>query len=284
MKKLWTGLAVLAVLAAAGAYWVNKSASGIPGFYAWKAVTGAPQSAGKLPVNGIDLYYEVYGEGPPVIVLHGGTGFIESMHYQIRALSAGHRVIAIDSRGHGRSSEPEGALHYTDMAGDVTALMDHLGLAQADVVGWSDGGIIGLLLAVHAPERVGKVVAIGANYDVSGTGGDFSSLTADHEAFAAARGMYEHLAADPAHWPVFFEKIITMWQTEPLITEAELRGAKTPILVMAGEFDSIKPEHTEKMAALLPDGELHIVPGGTHFIPLEKPDEVNAAMLAFLEK
>lgn len=282
MRKVWAGLAVLLLLAAAGAYWINQSTSGIPGFYAWKAVTGAPHAADKVPVNGIELYYEVYGEGPPVIVLHGGTGFIESMHYQIRALSDAHRVIAVDSRGHGRSSEPAGALHYRDMAGDVTALMDHLGIAKADVVGWSDGGIIGLLLAVHAPERVGKVVAIGANYDVSGIEGDFSSLSADDEAFAAARGMYERLAEDPAHWPVFFGKIMTMWQTEPSITEAELQGVSAPVLVMAGEFDSTKPAHTEKMAALLPNGQLHIVPGGSHFIPLEKPEAVNAAVLAFL--
>lgn len=284
MKKLWIGLAVAVLVVAAGAYWVNKSASGIPGFYVWKAVAGEPRAAEKVPLNGIDLYYEIYGEGSPVIVLHGGTAFIESMHYQIRTLSAEHQVIAVDSRGHGRSSEPEGALHYADMAGDVTALMDHLDIAKADIVGWSDGGIIGLLLAIHKPDRVGKLVAIGSNYDPGGTEGDLSGLSADSEAFAAVRGFYERLAEDPDHWPVFFKKVITMWQTESSITEAELKATETPVLVMAGEFDSIKPAHTEKMAALLPNGKLHIVPEGTHYIPLQDPEAVNAAMLAFLSE
>lgn len=284
MKKLWIGLAVAVLVIAAGAYWLNKSASGIPGFYTWRAAAGEPQIADRVPLNGIDLYYEIYGEGPPVIVLHGGTAFIESMHYQIRALSAAHRVIAVDSRGHGRSSEPDGPLHYADMAGDVAALMDHLEIAQADIVGWSDGGIIGLLLAVHEPARVDRLVAIGANYDKSGTEGDLSSLSPDSDAFAAVRGFYERHAEDPAHWPVFFQKVMTMWQTEPSITEDELAAARAPVLVMAGEFDSIKPDHTEKMAELLPNGVLHIVPGGDHFIPLERPDDVNAAMLEFLSR
>src|SRR5579862_1962821 len=146
----------------------SNSDFGISDFIAWKTTSREAHGGQTLDVDGVKIYYETYGSGPPVLVLHGGTAFLETMHYQITALATHHFVIAPDSRGHGRSTDPPGPLHYHDMAEDMIGLMDHLHIAKADLVGWSDGGIIGLDLAIHHPERIGWMVVIGSNFDLSG--------------------------------------------------------------------------------------------------------------------
>ena len=125
-KFVLSGLALVLVLAGGGFYYINKEAIGIPAFYVWKAVSGQSHGGQYAEVNGIRLYYETYGAGSPVLVLHGGTGFIESMHYQIGDLAGDHLVIAADSRGHGRSTDGEGPLHYAQMTDDMVTLLDTL--------------------------------------------------------------------------------------------------------------------------------------------------------------
>jgi pimeloyl-ACP methyl ester carboxylesterase len=137
-------------------------------FTVWRAVSSEAHGGQYANINGVRIWYETYGSGPPVLVLHGGTGSLEDMHKQIRALAATRFVVALDSRGHGRSTDSDAPLSYTLMADDMLRLLDHLNIRQTDIVGWSDGGIIGLDLAMHHPERVGRLVAIGANYDVDG--------------------------------------------------------------------------------------------------------------------
>ncbi|MEQ8266908.1 MAG: alpha/beta hydrolase [Parvibaculum sp.] len=279
------GLAGLLVVAVAGFWALNRSASGIPAFYVWKTFSSAAHGGERAELNGISLYYETFGDpdAPPVLVLHGGTGFIESMHYQITALAPAHFVVAPDSRAHGRSTDTDAPLGYRQMADDMLALMDRLGIERADIVGWSDGGIIGLILAMENPDRVRRVVAIGANYNVAGLA---SPPPADASVISAspARDFYVNMAPEPSRWPVFAAKVLEMWRTQPNYEAADLAKIAAPVLVMAGERDSIKRSHTEEMAASIPLGRLDIVEDASHFAPLEKPDRVNAAVLSFLSE
>ncbi len=159
-------------------------------------------------------------------------------------------------------------------------LLDLLNIRQTDVVGWSDGGIIGLDLAMHHPERVGRVVAIGANYDVDGLN-EKPDLNAP---IPPVPGFYQRNAPDPAHWPALYKKVVTMWATQPNYTLADLGRIKAPVLVMAGEFDAIKRTHTDQLAHAIPGAEEAIIAGGTHNVALDKPDEVNARIRAFLAR
>ena len=123
-------------------------------FYVWKFGAGKTHGGQYFNSNDVSIYYETYGAGPPVLVLHGGLGSIEGMSYQIRALAKSHFVIAADSRGHGRSTDSDAPLSYSLMSDDMSRLLDHLQIDRVDVVGWSDGGIIGLDLAIRRPERI----------------------------------------------------------------------------------------------------------------------------------
>ncbi|HLZ76672.1 alpha/beta hydrolase [Phenylobacterium sp.] len=254
---------------------------GVNDFMAHKEAFGfhGGQSA---TLNGAAIYYETYGAGPPVLVLHGGTAFIETMHYQIEALAKDRLVIAPDSRGHGRSGDGPGPLHYHQMGEDMVALMDRLHVARADVVGWSDGGVIGLDLAIHHPDRVRRLVLMGANYDVAGLSGDGAQPAADAPAVAIQRDMYRRLSPTPDQWPVFYGKVVQMWRTEPHDTPAELARIRAPVLVIAGEHDAIRREHTDALAKTIPNAKEVIIPAATHFAPLTHPQAVDAAILAFL--
>jgi pimeloyl-ACP methyl ester carboxylesterase len=127
-----------------------------------------PVESGMAPVNDIEMYYAIYGEGEPVILLHGGLGNADYFANQIPVLAAEYQVIAVDSRGHGRSTVTETPIGYALMASDVLALMDFLEIESASIVGWSDGGIIGLDIAINNPDRLNKLIAYGANYTPAG--------------------------------------------------------------------------------------------------------------------
>lgn len=285
--RLWvTGL--LVALVGAGAFlYLDRSSNGILGFYAWKLLPGSVQVETRVDINGISLYYETYGEGPPVLVLHGGSAFLETMHYQIKALADDHFVIAPDSRAHGRSSDADGvALSYAQMADDMIALMDLLRIQQADIVGWSDGGDIGLDMAIRYPDRVGRLVMYGSNFHTDGLVPDEpgSGTQSAHDApeWDAVRAFYSDVAPDPDHWPVFHRKLMAMWSSQPRFTTDDLSGISSPTLVMAGEFDSILDAHTREMAASIPSAVLVIVEGEDHFAPLSAPEKVTPHIVEFL--
>lgn len=281
-------LGVLVLTIVTGFYVINREAVGIPGFYVWRAVSGKAHEGQYADINGIRTYYETFGvvdnAKTPVLVLHGGTGFLETMHYQITALAGDRFVIAPDSRGHGRTTDSDAPISYVQMADDMLALLDKLGIRKVDIVGWSDGGIIGLILAMTHPERVGKLVISGSNYDVSGIEHSIPiDISSDSEIFKSQRDFYKKIAPAPDHWPVFFAKLMHMWRSEPNYTTDDLAKITAPVLVMAGETDSIRREHTEAMAKAIPNSSLRIIEAATHFAPLEKPDEFNQAMLKFFE-
>jgi pimeloyl-ACP methyl ester carboxylesterase len=260
-------------------YWLGGETIGTLGFYAWKTFSANAHGGQYVEINGIRLYFETFGNGLPVLVLHGGTGSLEDMRYQITALATDRFVVAPDSRGHGRSSDADVPLSYGLMANDMLKLLDRLAIGRVDIVGWSDGGIIGLDLAIHHPERVRRLVAIGANYDVNGL--TRPPVLANRP--PRPSWLYSHNAPDPDHWPALYQKVITMWQTQPHYSISELSRIKAPTLIIAGEFDEIKREHTDHLAEAIPGAQEFIVTGATHFTVTQNPRIVNARILQFLD-
>ena len=285
IRTVVLGLAVLVVVGAAGAMALRKADYGVPAFMLWERVWPGAHGGQHAPINGVNLYYETYGAGPPVLVLHGGTAFIETMHNQITALAPHHLVIAPDSRAHGRSTDGPGPLTYHQMAEDMIALMDRLHIAKADLVGWSDGGIIGLDLAIHHPDRIGRMVVIGTNFNVAGLTdmGSGSGPGPDDPGVASQRRSYQFLSPTPARWPVFYGKVMTMWRTLPNYSLAELGAIKSPVLVMAGENDEIRRAHTDALAQAIPGAREVIIPAATHMAPLTHPAAVDAAVVGFID-
>ena len=283
MRGMWIaagGAAIIALMIAWSGF--DRANEGAPGFYVWKTLSGQGHGGRRANVDGVSIYYETFGKGPPVLVLHGGKGVLESMRYQIAALAADHLVIAPDSRGHGRSTDGPGPLHYADMADDMIGVMDQLHIAKADVVGWSDGGIIALDLAMRYPGRVGRVVTMGANFDVAGL---VDSVPPPAPGGPPATGQ-----ADVDHPPsaiaspeaAFSAKVDTMWASEPHYSPADLRRIRSPVLVIAGEHDVIRRDHTDALARAISGAREMIIPGASHGTPQEAHGVVNAAIRAFL--
>ena len=242
----------------------------------------ATDRSGHAPVNGISLYYAEYGEGSPVILLHGGLANSDYWGNQIRALMPHHLVIVMDSRGHGRSTRDARPYGYDLMADDVVGLLDDLKIPRADVVGWSDGGILGLDLAMRHPDRVGRIFAFAANTVTSGV----TPGVEKNPTFAAyierAGHEYQRLSATPKQYDAFVDQISKMWADQPNWSDAQLRAIKNPVLVVDGDHDeAINRPHTEYIARTIPGAGLLILPNVSHFAFLQDPDMFNFAILLF---
>jgi len=248
--------------------------------------TPAPIPAGRsghVAANGISIYYAVYGEGPPVILLHGGLANADYWGNQIPALASHHTVITMDSRGHGRSTRDLRPFGYDLMADDVVAMMDVLGVPKADIVGWSDGAILGLDLAIRHRDRVGKIVAFAANTRTSGTKHG-AILNPTIIAFIRRAGReYKAYSRTPKEYGSFVMQIIKMSASQPNWTDDQLKAIAAPVLVVDGERDeTIKRAHAEYVAATIPNARLVILPDTGHFAFLQNPELFNATVLRFL--
>lgn len=247
---------------------------------------GANAAVGKYAeVNGIKVYYEIYGTGEPLLLLHGNGAAIGSFSSQIPELSKHFKVIAVDSRAQGKSTDSDAEITYALMASDMSALIDQLHLGSVDVVGWSDGGNIGLELALAHPEQVKKLVTFGANYthvdyeappDKIVMQPDDPRLQNTKAAIAVAAKSRPQLS------PAVQKKLSDLMEKYPNITTAQLQTIKTPVLVVAGDHDAIKLEQTISLFRNLPHAQLWIVPGATHFVAMEQPETVNREIIAFL--
>jgi pimeloyl-ACP methyl ester carboxylesterase len=234
-------------------------------------------------VNGISIHYAIYGRSSPVIFLHGGLANTDYWGNQVPALAAHHTVILMDSRGHGRSTRDARPYGYDLMADDVVALMDNLKIPKADIVGWSDGAILGIDLAIRHKDRVGKVFAFAANTVTSGVKDGVEKNPTFAAYIERAGHEYAHLSATPGDYAAFVEQISKMWAEQPNWSDAQLRSIDTPILVVDGDHDeAIKREHTEYIAATIPHSGLLILPNVSHFAFLQDPAQFNFAILHFL--
>jgi pimeloyl-ACP methyl ester carboxylesterase len=243
----------------------------------------ASDRGGQAQVNGISIHYAISGHGSPVIFLHGGLANIDYWGNQVPAVAAHHTVILMDSRGHGRSTRDARPYGYDLMADDVIALMDALKIPKADIVGWSDGGILGLDLAMRYKDRIGKVFAFAANTVTSGVKDGVEKNPTFAAYIERAGREYRTLSATPDDYNAFVEQISGMWAEQPNWSDAQLRDIDTPVLVVDGDHDeAIKREHTEYMAATIPHAGLLILPNVSHFAFLQDPDQFNFAILHFL--
>ena len=242
-------------------------------------------AAGLAPHDGAQIHYAVFGSGAPVILLHGGLADSRYWGDQVPALvRAGHQVILIDSRGHGRSSRDDRPFTYELMASDVVAVMDRLGVKTAAVAGWSDGAIIALVMAIRNPERVSKVFAFAANMDPSGVKPDVDKNPTFARFEARAARDYAVLSPTPGGYADFAKVINRMGETEPNYTAADLARIRTPVAIVDGDHDeAIKREHTEYLARAIPGARLIILPNASHFAMLQRPAAFNAALLGFLD-
>jgi pimeloyl-ACP methyl ester carboxylesterase len=238
--------------------------------------------SGLAEVNGIQIYYALYGEGDPVILLHGGLGHADMWSHQVAELSKTYQVIVMDSRGHGRSTRNDEPYTYELMASDVIALMDFLKIDNASLIGSSDGGIIGLVMAINNPERLERVFAFGANADPSGLITDIADDTVINQYSEMASADYARLSSTPDAYQSFLEVTGEMVATQPNITE-ELKTITIPVTIAEGEYSEvIKREHTEMMAREIPGAKLVILSGVSHFAMFQNPEEFNAALETFL--
>ncbi|HEU5164747.1 MAG TPA: alpha/beta hydrolase [Chitinophagaceae bacterium] len=222
-------------------------------------------------VNGIKLYYEVYGEGPPLVVLHGNGGSISggSLHYP--ELIKKYKLIAIDSRAQGKSTDTDLPLTYELMASDVNALLEELKIDSAFVWGQSDGAILGLILAMNSPRKVKKVLAFGANIQP-----DTTAL------FSWAVNAIAKDAKDNPNPKT--KKLNQLMRDHPNIPFTNLSKINIPVLIMAGDRDAIRPEHTLKLFQNIPKSQLCILPGTTHGTAWEKPDLFLRILTDFFDK
>jgi pimeloyl-ACP methyl ester carboxylesterase len=242
----------------------------------------ASTKSGYAPVNGIKIWYAVFGHGTPVILLHGGLANANYWGELVPVLASHYRVVVMDSRGHGRSSRDARPYGYDLMASDVLALMDFLKIDKAAVVGWSDGAIIGLDIAMHHPERLSKLFAFAANSDPNGVK-DVNQSPVFTAFIARARKEYENLSPTPTEYDAFFVQITKMWETQPNWTAEDLAEIKVPTWIVDADHDeAIQRENTLFMADHIPNSGLLIEPQVSHFAFLQDPEQFNADVLHFL--
>jgi len=254
---------------------------------------GSNPAAGKYAeVNDIKVYYEIYGEGEPLLLLHGNGGSIENYIYQIPELSKHFKVIAIDSRAQGRTTDSNQEITYALMASDMSELINKLNLGKVYVVGWSDGGNIGLELAYAHPEKVLKVVTFGANYTNENwmAPPDSVVMNPDDPLIIKTSAMMKRytssltrLSPDTLRIPIIKKKLEDLMMKYPNFTIEQLKAINVPFLIVAGDHDIISLDQTIALFTNLPKAQLFIVPHASHIVPAENPDLINSEVIRFLK-
>jgi pimeloyl-ACP methyl ester carboxylesterase len=274
---------LLVILALAGA---PAAAGPLRPWLVLPATPGLPQAAesGWAPVDGIRIWYAEFGRGEPVLLLHGGLANSNYWGDQVRALMGHYRVIVMDSRGHGRSTRDAQPFGYDLMAKDAVGLLDYLKVRRAALVGWSDGAIIGLDIAMHHPERVSKLFAFAANYDTAGVAHvDKSPIFTAFEARAGRE--YAALSPTPRDYGAFLKAITAMWAHEPNWRRSDLARITVPTWIVDADHDeAITHDQPRTMADWIPDAGLLIEPDVSHFAFLQDPEQFNRDVEHFLAK
>jgi len=240
-------------------------------------------AVGTVEVQGAKIFYAVYGNGEPVVLLHGGLGNSAHFGFQVPALIDKFQIIAIDSRGQGRSTKGKLPITYDLMAGDVIAVLDKLALQRASIVGWSDGGEVALKLGIQYPDRVDRLFVFGANYDANGSK-PRSTPTPTFSAYAVrCRSDYQRLSKTGVPYNALVDALLPLWRNPTGITKDQLRGIKAPVMMADGDHDEvIVLDQIEEMARLIPNGQLKVFEATSHFALWQDPASFNQAMVDFL--
>lgn len=232
---------------------------------------GRDSTKGKFyDVRGFRMYCEIYGTGQPVLIIHGNGGSIADFYNQIPFFAKKYKVIIADSRAQGKSADPADSLSYEMMADDYAALLDMLKVDSADVIGWSDGGINGLLLAIRHPAKVKKLAVTGANLtpDTSAVNQDVVDVILPY--YNQIKNKSVKTAKEKAGW-----KLLRLLMDEPHIPVTALQTIKCPTLVIGGDHDILKPSHTLQIFQNIPQAYLWILPNSGHSTPIVYKDEFN---------
>lgn len=236
-----------------------------------------------LQTNGVEIRYTTYGEGPPVILLHGGIASSDYWGCQIPALVPGHRVILMDSRNQGRSPMRDAPLNYREMAADVVALLDALDIERAAAVGWSDGAVTGLMLAVHYRNRIDRLFATGVNTDPAAMRPDAPTSPVIQAYMTRAGQEYAMLSPTPERFGDLLQAAESMWLGAPYVSDEELASITTRCAIAQGAHDeAIDIEHVRHVARTIPGCQLTVLEHGSHFVMLQVPEAFNQVMLEFL--
>ena len=238
---------------------------------------GSNPAVGKYQaVRGIRLYYEVYGKGKPLLMIHGNGGNISSFSKNIPHFAKQYQVIAVDSRAHGKSTDLGDSLSFEMMADDFAALLTSLRIDSAYVIGWSDGGINALLLAMRHPEKVKKLVSTGANLWPDSTAIVPSLWQQMQKGYTENRNKVFSTQKEKNDWKVFVLDVV-----QPNIPLTALRSVKVPALIVAGDRDVIVTEHTVAIARHIPNAQLWILPNSGHATLIDHADEFNRKVASF---
>ncbi len=228
-----------------------------------KIIYGSNPKAGKHFDNrGFKMYYEIYGTGKPLLIIHGNGDSIHAFTNQIPFFEKNYKVIVADSRAQGKSIDTGDSLSYEMMADDLNALLDHLHLDSCYVIGWSDGGINGLLLAIRHLGKVKKLAVTGANLVP-----DTSAV--EPEIYAWAKYLSDSVNKLPSSPQVkTYRKLFHLLAYEPNISTKQLQTIQCPVLVIGGDHDVIRPRHTMLIAESIPRSYLWILPNSGHSTPI----------------
>lgn len=246
--------------------------------------------SGLASVNDIEMYYAVFNKGgsDPVILLHGGLGNSDIWSIEIPLLAKTHEVIVADSRGHGRSTRSAQPFSYELMASDVIGLMDCLKVPKASIVGWSDGGIIGLVIAISYRERLNRLVTYGANFSRTGEKtdpADDATRARGARFLARMEASYRTLSPTPDAFMTLRKALGEMYAKEPELRPADLAAITAPTLIVAGEYEEFYTrEHFEQLARLIPGGKFVILPSAGHGGPIQRPKEFHEIVATFLSQ
>src|SRR5688572_22111187 len=258
----------------------------------------AQETGNRVKVNGMQMYYEVSGDGDPLIVLHGAYMNIPSMGAIIPKLARTHKVYALELQGHGRTTDIDRPITYQNLADDVAAFMDSVGLTKADVFGYSMGAEAALQFAIRHPQKVNRVVAASVAYDLRGWQPEFTAvipqMTVEMIVGMPFAEDYKKLAPNPDGFPELARKLIAL-EKEPMAWEADVRALKTPVLIISGDADVATLEHSVAMFRLLgggvmgdmgkplPASRLAVLPATAHTAVITQPDMLHSFLEPFLQ-
>jgi pimeloyl-ACP methyl ester carboxylesterase len=238
-----------------------------------------------VQIGDVKTWYEVSGpdDGDPLVLLHGGMSDGTGWGANAPAMAERYRTYIPDRRGHGKTPDVDGPLTYDAMTDDTIGFLEQVVGGPARLVGWSDGGIVSLLLSMRRPDLVTRQVLVGTNFHHDGLLPDFA-LGDDPYApdLTMFKALYEAAAVDPANWPVFFTKTERMWREEPTMTVDDLKAVQAPTLVLVGDDDAVHYDHTIALYENIADSQLCVVPGTSHVVALEKAALFEQLVLAFL--
>ena len=266
-------------------------------------VTNAEPQSGYAPVNGLEMYYEIHGTGRPLVVLHGAYMTVERMGEVVPSLAETRQVIAVELQGHGHTADIDRPLTYEQMADDTAALLEHLGIEQADVFGFSMGGAAALQLAIRRPDLIRCVVLASASYTSDGAHPELletiDTITPEVFAGSPVEEAYLRTAPNPDDFPTLVAKMKQLDMTPFAWPPEDIRGISAPTLLIFGDSDIVRLEHVVEMFRLLgggvpgdlaglPKSRLAVLPGTTHFIPpgsavLDRLDWLLPIIVEFLD-